>query len=218
MSTWLILPAAGSGERMQSTLPKQFTLLKNKPVIIHTLEKFISAMPQIQVIIALDKKYFDWIEQNKLLYSVLNKVRLVEGGETRFESVKNALSLIPNGFVAIHDAVRPLVSEKLIVKAFETANDFGNAVPTVLLKESIRKIINKNSSARPRELYRIVQTPQVFSYNQLKSAYKQQYKPVFTDDASVVESAGYKINLIDGEENNIKLTYPIDFKLAELLV
>ena len=218
MSTWLILPAAGSGERMQSTLPKQFTLLKNKPVIIHTLEKFISAMPQIQVIIALDKKYFDWIEQNKLLYSVLNKVRLVEGGETRFESVKNALSLIPNGFVAIHDAVRPLVSEKLIVKAFETANDFGNAVPTVLLKESIRKIINKNSSARPRELYRIVQTPQVFSYNQLKSAYNQPYKSSFTDDASVVESAGYQINLIDGEENNIKLTYPIDFKLAELLV
>jgi 2-C-methyl-D-erythritol 4-phosphate cytidylyltransferase len=218
MNKWLIVAGAGSGTRMQNELPKQFKLLKDKPILVHTIEKFINAKPEIKIILALNISYFNWIEENSDNFPILKKLTLCKGGTTRFETVKNALELISDGLVAIHDAVRPFVSENLINDAFEEASKFGNAIPCIALNESLRKLEKMSSEAVNRQDYRIIQTPQVFDLIQLKTAYMQAYSAEFTDDASVVEAANYPIHLINGEVNNIKLTYPIDFKLAELII
>lgn len=219
MNLWLIIPAAGEGIRMQGAVPKQFVPLLGKPVIIHVLEKFKKLFPQIQIIISTQKQYFEWFENQKKQWPVLQNIMLTEGGRTRFESVKTALDLITDdGFVAVHDAVRPMVSEKLIQKLFQLAFHKGNAVPATELKESIRKWENNRFVNTDRTLYRVVQTPQIFKVNELKQAYLQAANTNFTDDASVMESAGYTIFLETGEETNIKLTYPIDIQLAELLL
>jgi len=218
MNIWLIIAAAGDGTRMQSNEPKQFAQLLDKPVIIYSLEKFKKVFPDIKIVVSIQKQHYYWFDKNKHLYNILNEVRLSEGGITRFESVKKALNMIDeDGFVAIHDAVRPLITENLIRKLFEKAFSHGNSIPAIALKESIRKIENNQSFSLHRNEYRLIQTPQIFRINQLKNAYNKANCDSYTDDASVMDAAGYHINLVEGEESNIKLTYPIDFQLARLL-
>ena len=147
-------------------------------------------------------------------------MQIIAGGETRFESVKNGLSLIPDeeGIVAVHDAVRPLVTKKTIVNSFKAAERYGNGVPAIPLNDSIRQIESSRSVAVDRSKYCLIQTPQCFSISLLKKAYSQDYKYTFTDDASVVESLGESIYLVDGNVDNLKLTTPTDLVIAEAVI
>lgn len=216
---YIIIVAGGSGTRMKSAVPKQFLLLKNKPVLAHTLEAFYQSNIALEIILALPK---DWITEWDSLcrkYNIAVPHKIIAGGSTRYESVKNALAVVDNytGYVGVHDGVRPIVSNELIERCYNIAFEKGNAIPCINLKDSIRKVFpDAHSEVRNRSDYKLVQTPQVFKSSILKAAYKQDYKESFTDDASIVESAGNNINLIPGDSKNIKITEPDDLKIAEL--
>lgn len=216
----VIIVAGGKGTRMGTDIPKQFLLINGMPVLMHTLEAFYRYNPAIDVTVALpaDQLCY-WAELcQKYQFNVAH--RLVEGGETRFHSVYNALQQIrPEGLVAIHDGVRPLVSTETITRCFATAAEKGNAVPVLLSVESIREVTGPDTSkAVDRSKYRMVQTPQVFKTHRLVEAYRQPYTDRFTDDASVVERLGDTIHLVDGNPENIKITNSIDLLLAEAML
>jgi 2-C-methyl-D-erythritol 4-phosphate cytidylyltransferase len=217
---FVIIVAGGMGKRMKSGLPKQFLKLANKPVMLHTLNVFHEFDKKLKIIIVLHSDYFDmW---NSICEEYLCTVphEVIKGGETRFDSVKNGLEAIKsdNGFVAIHDAVRPLVSIDTISRCFNSAMKYGNALPAISPNESVRIIVaGENKSIDRKKIY-LIQTPQVFSISRIKEAYKQKYKPEFTDDATVFETLGEKINIVKGDILNIKLTTSIDMEFAETVL
>lgn len=215
---FVIIVAGGSGSRMQSTLPKQFLEIHSRPIVMYTLEVFQSFDPTIKIILVLPESYITEWEGlcKKHNFQVSHQVTV--GGATRFQSVKNGLGLLPKtGLVAVHDGVRPFVSEKVIADSYHAAELHGNAVVSLPLKESIREMHGQgnHSQARDRRNYRLVQTPQTFKIEILKKAYLAEESELFTDDASVVEALGQPIHLIDGNEENIKITHPADLALAE---
>lgn len=217
MNKTVVLVAGGSGMRMGSVLPKQFMLLQGKPIFIHAIEAFIKAYPAISVILVLPDSYIEHAKQCLNDFEITSgNVKIVPGGKTRFDSVKNGLALVPNNqIVFIHDAVRCLVSVELITRCAEICIKEGSAIPVLPLKDSIREVLNDGSS-RPidRSTIRIVQTPQTFLSDNLKEAFKLNYQESFTDEATVLESAGFQVNLVEGEEDNIKITYPADIDFA----
>lgn len=215
----MIIVAGGTGSRMKSENPKQFALLHGKPVIVYAIEKFLQFDAEIEIIVALRPEYameFETISRNFKLPELM----VVNGGETRFHSVKNALEKISPGVdvVAVHDAARPLVSLQTIQNTFSAAAKSGAAIPVVEINESLRHVDTLGSSAVNRKDYRIVQTPQCFKKEVLLAAYEQNYASEFTDDATVVEAAGNKIQLTHGNIENIKITYPQDLVLAASLL
>jgi len=216
-----IIVAGGSGSRMQSAVPKQFLLLKGKPVLMHTIEAFHHSDARPQIIVVLHPSYHaDWA---KLCagHNFTIPHQLVKGGETRFDSVKNGLDIIPDNIdalIAVHDAVRPLTSEAIINGSYKHAQEYGNAIAAVKSRDSVRQLRNGNSESLLRDEIYMVQTPQTFRSSQIKAAYLQLYDPKFTDDASVVQETGEKINLIEGSHQNIKITFPEDLAIAELLI
>jgi 2-C-methyl-D-erythritol 4-phosphate cytidylyltransferase len=220
LKRYVILVAAGRGSRMQSQIPKQFLRLDGKPVILHSIAAFAEFDPELTVILVLPADQFVLWEKISAEFEVPLRVTITAGGETRFESVKNGLALIPDddGLVAVHDAVRPLVTKKTIGTTFKAAERYGNAVPAIPLSDSIRQIESTRSVAVDRSRYCLIQTPQCFFTSLLKRAYQQEYKYTFTDDASVVESLGEQIHLVDGNEENFKLTTPVDLVIAEALL
>jgi len=219
MDLYLIILAGGTGTRMNSSVPKQFLPLKKKPVIVHTIEKFLKWNNTIQIIVAANDEYLEMWEKTKKAYFSNLSIATVNGGAERFHSVKNALQCITSpGIVALHDAARPLISTQVINECFKTATENGSAVPVVSLQESLRKISGDSSLHANRADFRIVQTPQVFNAADLKEAYEQEYKSTFTDDASVFESKGRKIHLVKGNRENIKITEPLDLIIAEALI
>lgn len=219
MRKYIIIVAGGSGTRMNNAVPKQFLELQGKPVLIHTIEKFTTAIPEINVVVVLSSPLREEWKNLCLKHNFNISFQLAEGGGTRFHSVKNGLELVPeNCIVGVHDAARPLVSIQTIVNAFEIAEQKGNASPAIPLTESLRIVENANNRAVDRNNYFIVQTPQCFQSNLLKKAFLQEYRPAFTDDASVVEAMGEKINLIEGNRENIKITTPQDLIIAEALM
>ncbi|MEO6883776.1 MAG: 2-C-methyl-D-erythritol 4-phosphate cytidylyltransferase [Bacteroidia bacterium] len=214
-----IIVAGGSGIRMNNAIPKQFLKLDGKPVLMHTINKFVEADPNTEIILVLPKSQMEYWEKLCIEHSFTIPLQIAENGETRFHSVKNGLALIQEqGYVAVHDAVRPLVSIKTIITTFKAAEMYGNAVPAVPLNDSIRQIESTRSIAVDRSRYCIIQTPQCFQTDIIKKAYEQEYKYTFTDDATVVESVGEKIHLIDGNPENIKITRPKDLLIAEVLL
>lgn len=215
----VIIVAGGSGSRMQSKTPKQFELLRGKPVIIYSIEKFRAFDPSIQVIVALSPEYFTLFSSLQKQFD-LSDVIIAEGGETRFHSVKNGLQKLNAHatVIAIHDAARPLVSIQTIKNTFRATEQFRAAVPVIEMNESLREVSGNNSKAVDRKNYRVVQTPQCFEKNILLKAYAQNYIPAFTDDATVVESTGHVIHLTEGNIENIKITYPRDLALADSLL
>jgi 2-C-methyl-D-erythritol 4-phosphate cytidylyltransferase len=219
MKYYAIIVGGGSGKRMDSVLPKQFLLLKNKPILMHTIEKFSNCAYLPKIILVLHADLHEYWKELCIKYNFEIPHLLVTGGEQRFHSVRNGLKVIKeNAIVAIHDAVRPLVSTQLITKAFDIAEDKGNAIPYIKPSETVRKLNKNNSKVIDREKVVLVQTPQTFESIQLKKAYQQPYSVEFTDDASVVEKNGIQIHLFEGERNNIKITYPEDLTLAKLLI
>jgi 2-C-methyl-D-erythritol 4-phosphate cytidylyltransferase len=204
---------------MNSALPKQFLPLNNKLLIFYTIEKFVAAIPGINVIVVLREEQFAYWKKICAKFNFSQPHKLAKGGETRFHSVKNGLELVTgDGIVAIHDAVRPLVSQDLVKKAFKVAAEKGNAVPAIELKDSIRELNGDNSKHIERKKFRLVQTPQCFNMQLIKRAYNQSFSPNITDDATLVEQLGEHINLIEGEETNIKITMPFDVTFAEMLL
>jgi len=229
MIHYALIVAGGSGSRMGSAIPKQFLDLGGKPVLVHTLEKFFTYLPAIQVILVLPETDFDqWTgiknsyraAHHSVIQSLSHSVIAVPGGATRFQSVRNGLSVLSGeGLVAIHDAVRPLVSVEVIQRSFETAARFGSGVVTVPAKDSIRHVSENGSSvALDRATLRLVQTPQTFRLSLIKKAFEQTESPLFTDDASVAEAAGFQIHLVEGSYENLKITTPDDLVVAEALM
>lgn len=218
---YIIIVAGGKGMRFGADLPKQFILLKGVPILMRTIRRFHNAEPEAKIILVLpDSQISYWNELCEKFKFEIN-VTVARGGDTRFQSVKNGLSEIPekSGLVSIHDGVRPLVSEQLIKNGFCSAAEFGSAIPVIQVTDSIRMINNGDTStALNRNSLRAVQTPQVFNLKNLIEAYNIDFSSLFTDDASVYEAAGMSITLIDGDVNNIKITHQVDVKIAEYIL
>jgi len=207
---------------MGGPLPKQFMLLKGKPVIMRTIERFQEALPDINIVLVLNPDYVELWEQLCKEHNFTVPCQIALGGKERFHSVKNGLDLIPQGtqddVIGVHDAVRPLVSVEVIRNAYQTAADKKAVVPALPSIESVRLVnADGTSTATDRSKVMMVQTPQVFSLNLLKQAYNQPFSAQFTDDASVVEALGTPVTLVPGNRENIKLTTPQDLLLAESL-
>lgn len=215
-----VIVAGGSGTRMQSVLPKQFMNLAGKPVLMHTLEAFAASTYQPEMILVLNADYHALWAELCATHNFHIKHQLIAGGETRFHSVKRAIDLISDNdvLIAVHDAVRPLVSPAVINEAYRTATVHGNAVVAVKSKDSVRQLAGTTSTALHRDSIYLVQTPQTFKSDLLKTAYEQPYDETFTDDASVAERAGAHIRLIEGDHTNIKVTFPEDMAVAELFI
>ncbi|MFT5970775.1 MAG: 2-C-methyl-D-erythritol 4-phosphate cytidylyltransferase [Flavobacteriales bacterium] len=216
---FVVIVAGGSGSRMKASLPKQFLLLKDTPILAHTLQKFHATLPQAELILVLPKDHFSTWKSLCEKYQITVPHLIVEGGNTRFASVKNGIASIPlDSLVAIHDAVRPLVSSEVILNAFEVANSNGNAIPSLPVEQSLRQISIKGNQHVNRADFCIIQTPQVFRSDILLKAYQAPFQEFFTDDASIVETLGEKINLIEGNKENIKITTQEDLHLASYLI
>ena len=215
----MIIAAAGFGTRMNSQVPKQFLLLAGAPVIVRTIQSFLKVWNDAQFIVALSEEEFPRWEKIRKKFLKKIPIRITKGGATRFHSVKNGLKMIKeNGIVAVQDACRPFVSEELLTKCWEAVHEKGNAVPAIDLKDSVREVMREGTRHRSRQKYKIIQTPQCFHFDKLKKAYELASHENFTDDASVFESAGNKIHLVEGEKTNIKITEASDLIVAKALL
>ncbi|MEX1203002.1 MAG: 2-C-methyl-D-erythritol 4-phosphate cytidylyltransferase [Ferruginibacter sp.] len=219
MNKYAVIVAGGSGSRMNSTVPKQFLLLNNKPVLYYTLDTFLKAYDDLNIILVLPEEYVAKGEEIINTWFDVKRIKITIGGRTRFHSVQNGLRLVEEqGIVFVHDAVRCLLTTSLVHRCYEAALQFGATVPVVDCKDSVRLVSANGNEALERRNIKLVQTPQVFISTILLPAFNIDYKDKFTDEASVVESFGTKVHLIEGEENNIKITQPIDLVLAEYLL
>lgn len=216
---YALIVAGGKGTRIKSTLPKQFLELNGKPIILHTLEAFNRYSEKIIVVLVLPEDDFPiWNELVKK-HSFNRSIILQKGGDTRFQSVKNGLDKVEGpGLVAIHDGVRPLVSEDIIGASFRLAAVHQSTVAAVRLKESIRMTDQDNTKAMDRSRFRLIQTPQTFDIDLIKQAYKLKEDASMTDDASVAEKSGHLISLFEGSYENIKITTQDDLIVAEALL
>jgi 2-C-methyl-D-erythritol 4-phosphate cytidylyltransferase len=204
---------------MNSGLPKQFLLLGGTPVLIHAMKAFYRFDPRFSFFIVLPETFIPLWKELCARHSLTIGHEVVPGGENRFHSVRNALARVPaSGLVAIHDGVRPLVSEATIAASFRMASLNGNAVPVIPVNESIRLVSESGNEPVQREHLRIVQTPQVFRAARIMEAYEKAPHDRFTDDATVLELLGEKICLVEGNRENIKITYPGDLAIAEALL
>jgi 2-C-methyl-D-erythritol 4-phosphate cytidylyltransferase len=216
---YALIVAGGKGTRIKSSLPKQFIELNGKPVLIHTLEAFLRYSSSITIILVLPEDDFETWNALSRKYNFTHSIVLQKGGDTRFQSVRNGLEKISgDGLVAIHDGVRPLVSEDIIGASFRLAAVHKTAVTAVRLKESIRMTDQDNTKAVDRSRFRLIQTPQTFDVSLIKKAYEMKEDPSLTDDASVAERSGQVISLFEGSYENIKITTAEDLIIAEALL
>lgn len=214
-----VIVAGGTGVRMGHELPKQFLLLKGKPLLYYTLRSFLSAYDDMQVVLVLPELYTDMGQEIIDAYFDKDRIRISIGGATRFESVKNGLKQIKNdAIIFVHDAVRCLLTEALIHRCYEQAMETGSAIPVIGCNDSVRLLSEAGSDALERNKVMLVQTPQVFHSKILLPAFEIDFKEKFTDEATVVESYGMKVSLVEGERNNIKITHPLDLMVAEHLL
>jgi 2-C-methyl-D-erythritol 4-phosphate cytidylyltransferase len=216
---YCIIVAGGSGQRMRSSLPKQFLLLDGRPLLMHTIERFSSFDPSVEIIVVLPAEHRPLWQNLAEEYSFDIRHEVIDGGEERFHSVKAGLAkVMEESLVAIHDGVRPLVSHETIWRCFADAEEYGNAVPFVEPADSVRLLQGDESRPHPRSGVRLIQTPQVFKSSLIISAYNRPYDPSFTDDATVAEAAGVKIHLTHGNRENIKITTPEDLLAANAVI
>lgn len=219
MKKYAVIVAGGSGQRMESDVPKQFLLLKGKPLLQYTIQSFLLAYADLQIILVLPALQLTKGQEIVKQMNAEGRVQIINGGATRFHSVKNGLQLVTRpSIVFVQDGVRCLVSQKLIRSCYEQAVEKGSAVPAVTATDSIRIDEGSSHYTIDRNKIRIVQTPQTFQSDILLQAFKQEYNQSFTDEATVVEAAGTKVFLIEGEYNNLKVTRPLDLFIAEKLL
>lgn len=203
---------------MGANLPKQFMLLKGKPVLYYTIRAFMEAYDDLQVILVLPVDYMD-IGQQIIAYFDKDRISITGGGDTRFQSVKNGLELVEEeSIIFVHDGVRCLLTKELIHRCYQKALEAGTAIPAISSKDSIRLLSKEDSESFDRDKVMLVQTPQTFQSKILLPAFQVDYKNEFTDEATVVEASGIKVSLLEGEENNIKITRPGDLLIAERML
>ena len=213
---YVIIVAGGHGLRMGSDVPKQFLPIGGRPVLMRTMERFKEYSPALHIVLVLPRDQQDYWRKLCADHDFDVDYQLADGGETRFYSVRNGLSLIPAdavGVVGVHDGVRPFPSPEVIGRCYDEARRTGAAVPVVPVVETLRHV---TGGTVPRGDYRLVQTPQTFDIALLRRAYEQDYTDAFTDDASVVEALGHAVTLVEGNRENIKITTPWDLKVAEV--
>lgn len=212
----VIIVAGGSGTRMESDIPKQFLKIGSMPILMHTILAFSNAKIGVNIVVVLpDSQFLYW---SKLCreYNFNVQHQVVQGGSTRFQSVKNGLDMLPpDGLVAIHDGVRPLIPSNVISTAYKIADQHGNAIVAVPSKDSLRVKSDNTTKSVNRNDYFVIQTPQVFKVDLIKKAFQVVEQPFFTDDASVLEHYGFEIHLVDGSYQNIKITTKEDLIFAE---
>lgn len=218
---YVVIVAGGKGLRMGANIPKQFLPVNGLPILMLTIKRFMEYDGALKIILVLPKEQQEYWNELCKNYHFTGVYAVVDGGETRFHSVKNGLDVIPDdteGVVGVHDGVRPFPSVEVIKACYETARTAKAVIPVVPVVETLRHIEPDGSSETvSRAEYRLVQTPQTFDIQLLKRAYAQPYNDSFTDDASVVESYGHAITLIEGNRENIKITTPIDLRVARIL-
>jgi 2-C-methyl-D-erythritol 4-phosphate cytidylyltransferase len=218
MKKYAVIVAGGTGTRMGSELPKQFMILHNKPLLYYPLKTFLETYDDLEVILVLPEAHTDKGQEIIDAWFDKNRIHFTEGGDTRFQSVKNGLQLVQEeSIVFVHDAARCLVSSELIRRCYEGALETGNAVPAIPSKDSVRVLTEEGNEILSRDKVMLIQTPQTFHSKILLPAFNIDYKERFTDEATVVEEFGIKINLVPGDEKNIKITSPADLSLAEIL-
>lgn len=217
---YAVIVAGGKGVRMASSIPKQFLPLGGMPLICHTIQAFCNAMADIQIVLVVPADQEQTISTIIKSYLSTQKIITVRGGDTRFHSVQNGLKMVQgDGVVFVHDGVRPLVSAALINRCYEQALLKGSAIPCVPVTDSIR-MVGDNEQSEPvnRDKLRVIQTPQTFRTALILPAFQQEYSPLFTDEATVVEAYGEKVFMTDGEYSNLKITTPGDIAIAESLL
>ncbi len=214
----IIIVAGGVGSRIGSSIPKQFMHVEDKEILQHTIDALVASAPKAHYIVVMHPNYMHRQAQYNELYPNLN-MEWIAGGDTRFDSSKNGLALCPDeGIVYIHDAARPFVSSVLMKDLYEASQENEAVIPYTLPSASVRQVSGSHSKMLDRSSLRMIQTPQAFDLPTIKKAYKQNYIPLFTDDASVVETIGTPITLIQGDPRNIKLTTPSDLELAAYMM
>ena len=216
MTKYAIIVAGGTGSRMGSNLPKQFMLIKDKPVLYYSIKTFLDAYDDLQIILVLPAAFTDIGEEIIDAYFDKERIKIAIGGDTRFQSVKNGLKLVEEeSIIFVHDAVRCLVSVNLIHRCYELAMQTGAAVPVIPSKDSVRILNDDGNEVVDRNKVMLVQTPQTFHSKILLPAFDIDYKDKFTDEATVVEAYGLRVSLAEGEETNIKITRPVDLVVVE---
>ena len=218
MMDYVVIVAGGKGLRMGGEVPKQFLPVGGLPVLMRTMLRFREYSPDLQIILVLPKAQQDYWQSLCRQYQFNVPYLLADGGQTRFHSVQNGLALIPDdaqGVVGVHDGVRPFVSVDVIRRCFEGAREKKAVIPVIPVVETLRHV---TEGTKPRDEYRLVQTPQVFDVQLLKAANRQPYRDAFTDDASVVEAYGVMVTLVEGNRENIKITTPGDLNMAEAVI
>jgi len=219
MKLYAVIVAGGSGKRMGAELPKQYLELAGRPVLMHTIERFKAFNESIELITVLPENQLMFWSDLQKKYSFNIPQTIVIGGRARFFSVKSGLKFVDDdSLVAIHDGVRPFVSNDTIRRCFEEAEKMGNAIPVITPSDSLRMMNGEDSTPLNRLVIRQIQTPQVFMAKLIKDAYAQEYQQIFTDDATVLENTGAKINLIEGNRENIKITTPEDLIISKALL
>ena len=215
----VIIVAGGVGQRMGATMPKQFMMLGQEPILARTINLFSEALPKAELVVVLPEEHIALWRNLAARFDVAPH-KITPGGKERFDSVKSGLAALSDEVetIAVHDAVRPLATKKLIIRLALAAEEAEAIIPVVAPHDSIRQVAGESSHIVDRSLHRMVQTPQFFQAEVLRKAYSQTFSPLFTDDASVVEAAGHKITLAEGEEQNIKITTPIDLTIAEAII
>lgn len=216
MKKKVIIVGGGNGSRMGLSIPKQFLMLRNKPILYYSIKAFLDAFDDIDIVLVLPEEYLGLGQEIVDAYFDADKIQITMGGETRFHSVKNGLQFIDEEcIVMVHDAVRCMVTPQLIQELYDEAVFSGAVIPVVPATDSIRIVSEKGSETLDRNIVKIVQTPQAFYSKILLPAFNIDYKEKFTDEASVVEAFGVSVHLIDGDINNIKITTPKDLIIAE---
>jgi 2-C-methyl-D-erythritol 4-phosphate cytidylyltransferase len=215
----VIFVAGGTGTRMGKPLPKQFLTLNNIPILIHTLRNFFAFNRNFEMVVVMHHDYISFWKDLCLQFEDVPEHTVVAGGEERFHSVKNGVEAVSSDVqhIAIHDAVRPLVSHETLARCFNALNEYNAVVPAIPINDSIRQVHGLLNKSVDRSLYKRIQTPQCFESSMLKEAYSKPFSPLFTDDASVVEANGHSVFLVEGNLENIKITSPIDLIVGESL-
>lgn len=214
----IIITAGGIGKRMGSEIPKQFIPIHEQPLLMHTIAKFHTTAPDCQIILTLPEEWIPFWKELLQQHQFPICHEIIAGGKERYHSIQNALPHCRFELIGVHDGVRPLVSSTTILQTVETAKQFGTAIPVTGLKESIRFVGNQENKALNRSDYVLVQTPQFFEKSILNQAYAIPFHDKITDDASLVEEAGYEIHLVQGNEENIKVTTPLDLIICQELL
>jgi 2-C-methyl-D-erythritol 4-phosphate cytidylyltransferase len=216
LEKFAIIVAGGQGSRMNSDIPKQFIEIHGEPILVHTIRKFRQADSYTKVILVLPTEHMNLWEDIAKKFSI-NDVEVTEGGPTRFDSVSKGLALIKarKGVVAVHDAVRPCISEDVINRAYHVAMEKSSAIVCVPSKDSLRIKQGDRTSSVDRSQFLLVQTPQVFHLELIRRAYDAAQNSNYTDDAAVVENIGEIVEVVTGDYSNLKVTTPEDLILAE---